>query len=329
MSENGKAPAFQFYADHWLADENVRLLTLAETGAYIDAIALCWREGSIPECPDKLSKLIGKGCTNEVASCIQRLFTIRSTSVVHQLNGSSTEIYCPAGRLKHKRLEEERLKQEARKIQASKAGAKSAENKRKSNPQHKNGESQRQFNGSSTSVQRQYNTSSSSSDEDEGVVKTANSGEQDSSASAEASAPFEMDYTAPRSFCINPQVTSIAIGKITVEYHEDAMRWETEFIQRWNKLPGINQRTQKALDTTLRSALQERLKDPDWDWKQAFAMFPLPMGLTYKPNLSWFLRSDTVSKILDGSYQSVQRKELKTAKAAPEYSDFDEKDLED
>jgi len=44
----GKAPAFQFYAADWLADEAVSVMSLEEEGAYIRALCYCWREGSIP-----------------------------------------------------------------------------------------------------------------------------------------------------------------------------------------------------------------------------------------------------------------------------------------
>jgi hypothetical protein len=140
----------------------------------------------------------------------------------------------------------------------------------------------------------------------------------------------EIDYAAPRGFCINPQVTSIAIGKQVVEYHEDALQWEAEFIRRWNLLQGVNRRTRNDLDMTLRKALENRLCDPQWDWKQAFGMFPLPSDLSWTPNLTWFLKPDSVSKILDGSFQRVVRHATEKAKpAAVENFTFDEKDLED
>lgn len=61
MAREGKAPAFQFYAADWLADENVRTMSLAERGAYIDLLAFCWREGSIPNDADRCARLLG--CT--------------------------------------------------------------------------------------------------------------------------------------------------------------------------------------------------------------------------------------------------------------------------
>jgi len=152
MSAKGKSPAFQFYAAEWLADENVRLMTLEETGAYIDALAICWREGSIPACPEMLARLIGKGCSTDVATVVQRLFNIRYTDERFSVE-----------RLKHKRLEIEREKQRVRSEQTSKAGKKSAQSKRETiTKPRENGD----FNIRSTSVQHPYNPSSSSLDED-------------------------------------------------------------------------------------------------------------------------------------------------------------------
>lgn len=59
MAREGKAPAFQFYAADWLADEAVRTMSLAERGAYIDLLAFCWREGSIPDDATRCARLLG------------------------------------------------------------------------------------------------------------------------------------------------------------------------------------------------------------------------------------------------------------------------------
>lgn len=145
------------------------------------------------------------------------------------------------------------------------------------------------------------------------IKEKKNAGEENSGVPENADAASD-GWVPVKSFCINPQVTSIAIGKEVVEYHEDAMRWEAEFIRRWNLLSGVNKRTVNSLDAAMRASLQERLRDQDWDWKQAFMAFPLPMNMTYKPTLGWFLKPDTVSKILDGRFQAVQKVEVPTVK---------------
>lgn len=101
----GKAPAFQFYAAEYLADERVQLLTLEQEGAYIRLLAYCWREGSIPADLVKLSRLC-KGAQVDALAGVVELF-----------------IPGDEGRLLHKRLEDERIKQaEYRNKQAENGG---------------------------------------------------------------------------------------------------------------------------------------------------------------------------------------------------------------
>lgn len=57
-----KPPAFQFYAGDFLSDEDQRLMTLEEVGAYIRLIASEWKEGSLPEGLRKLARLCS--CSN-------------------------------------------------------------------------------------------------------------------------------------------------------------------------------------------------------------------------------------------------------------------------
>jgi uncharacterized protein YdaU (DUF1376 family) len=99
---SGKAPAFQFYAAEYLADENVQLLTLEQEGIYVRLLAYCWREGSIPVDPVKLSRL----CKNAPAEALAGV----------------VELFIPGsdGRLLHRRLEDQRQKhEEYRKAQAA------------------------------------------------------------------------------------------------------------------------------------------------------------------------------------------------------------------
>lgn len=58
MAREGKAPAFQFYAADWLVDEAVGAMSLAARGAYVDLMALCWREGSVPDNAALCARLI-------------------------------------------------------------------------------------------------------------------------------------------------------------------------------------------------------------------------------------------------------------------------------
>ncbi len=113
----GKSPCFQFYAAEYLADENVALMTLEEEGAYIRALAYCWREGSIPADDDKLSRLL-KGASTTVLRVVEGCF-----------NQSPTE----DDRLVHGRLEKEREKQRVWREKSAHGGKKSGESRRMNN----------------------------------------------------------------------------------------------------------------------------------------------------------------------------------------------------
>jgi uncharacterized protein YdaU (DUF1376 family) len=67
-----KAPAFQFYAADYLADESVQVMSVEEEGCFIRLLAYCWREGSIPADEDQLSRLC-KG-SNAYQTVIKRCF---------------------------------------------------------------------------------------------------------------------------------------------------------------------------------------------------------------------------------------------------------------
>lgn len=53
-----RRPWFKFYAGDWLSDRRVALMTPAQKGVYIDLLAMCWQEGSIPADPVELAFLL-------------------------------------------------------------------------------------------------------------------------------------------------------------------------------------------------------------------------------------------------------------------------------
>lgn len=140
-----KSPAFQFYPQDYLSSARVAEMTLEEEGAYIRLLCYCWTTGSIPADAERCARLVGKGCSIDVITSVQRSFNVCSTNVQ---------------RMTHDRIEKEREKQHLRRLQTSEAGKKSAAI-RAVNPKHK-----RTSNKRSTNVQRNVNPSSSSSDED-------------------------------------------------------------------------------------------------------------------------------------------------------------------
>jgi len=52
-----KSPAFQFYPKDFLSDPNVIGMRMAERGAYITLLCLCWTEQALPADPAQLAKL--------------------------------------------------------------------------------------------------------------------------------------------------------------------------------------------------------------------------------------------------------------------------------
>lgn len=94
--ERGKAPAFQFYPKDFLSDEKQLSMSLAEAGAYIRLISVCWLDGSLPNEPKRLARLCGATSRQiaEMWPAIGRCFQVAQD-----------------GRLIHPRLEIERLKQ--------------------------------------------------------------------------------------------------------------------------------------------------------------------------------------------------------------------------
>lgn len=107
-----KAPAFQFYPKDFLMDGNVAGMTLAERGAYITLICLCWQEHSIPADLTRLARMVG-----EPPAVFRRIWP-----ALRPCFRASPD----RGRLVHPRLEREREKQEAFRLRQSAAGRASA-----------------------------------------------------------------------------------------------------------------------------------------------------------------------------------------------------------
>jgi len=115
---NDKSPAFQHYPKDILSSLRVAMMTLEEEGAYRRALDFCWLNGSLPNDPEKLARVIGKGCSVEIAN------TVRTMFIVDKKNPQ--QIF-------HERLETERKKQKAFRQSKSKAGTASGISRRKKN----------------------------------------------------------------------------------------------------------------------------------------------------------------------------------------------------
>jgi len=127
-----KSPAFQFYPKDFLSDPNVISMRMAERGAYITLLCLCWMEQVLPADPDELARLckIPRSIFAAMWPNLSRCFILQNGTLVQP------------------RLEREREKQHIYKQLQSLKGKLSAAGR---------------FNRGSGSVQPEGNSSSSSS----------------------------------------------------------------------------------------------------------------------------------------------------------------------
>jgi hypothetical protein len=77
-----------------------------------------------------------------------------------------------------------------------------------------------------------------------------------------------------------------------------------EIVSAWNATKGVVHC--RDVSVARRRAVKTRLKEPGWDWRGALAKFPLRVTTSdpggWKPDIDWFLRPDSVTKILEGKY---------------------------
>lgn len=105
-----KAPAFQWYARDFLADENVMQMGVAERGVYITLLSVCWLEKSIPADLAAMARMLPRMTARELGkhwALVGRCFSAHPTD---------------PGRLVHRRLDEERRHQAERREKAAANG---------------------------------------------------------------------------------------------------------------------------------------------------------------------------------------------------------------
>lgn len=77
-----------------------------------------------------------------------------------------------------------------------------------------------------------------------------------------------------------------------------------EFVEAWNNTPGVVRISR--MTGPRKNRLRTRLSEDGWEWQQALAKFPLRCfednERGWKPDFDWFVRPDTVVKILEGKY---------------------------
>lgn len=108
MTQREKAPAFQFYAADYLADERIACLSLEEQGAYVRILAFAWRAKTISSDPVVVARLIGCGCTPGIAS--------GAMAMLQRCSSDASRCYSPM-------LEQRRAEQAANRAKKSKSGS--------------------------------------------------------------------------------------------------------------------------------------------------------------------------------------------------------------
>jgi len=143
-----KAPSFQWYPADYLADMQVRMLSWASRGLYVELLCFCWREGYIPADSTAIAQLTGCHDLAIIEPCL----------LLFSDSGES-------GKLIHKRLEKERDKQNEHRKERAEAGKKGAESRwgnKKSTRKKKDSKANGSANGSAMMLPMAKNGSSSS-----------------------------------------------------------------------------------------------------------------------------------------------------------------------
>lgn len=88
----------------------------------------------------------------------------------------------------------------------------------------------------------------------------------------------------------------------------DLLKLEAEFVAQWNACDGVTPNRGDRLTDGRRTSFRARLKSKTWleEAQEAMRKFPLPVSRgspgSWRPDLEWFLRPDSVTKILEGKY---------------------------
>lgn len=69
-----KAPAYQRYPKDYLSSMRVSSMTLEEEGVYNRLLDHAWLSEGIPDDPAKVARIVGKGCTPELAASAMTMF---------------------------------------------------------------------------------------------------------------------------------------------------------------------------------------------------------------------------------------------------------------
>ena len=265
-----KSPAFQFYPTDYLGSQRVQMMTLEEEGAYIRLLSYCWQHGDIPSDPDKVARLIGKGASTTLATTVISMF---QPSENHE-------------RMIHDRLEAERAKQAVWKAKSSEGGKKSAELRKQK----------------STTLEPPL----------EGCLK--NGGKQKatlhipSSSSSSSSIPLSLPDTKEE----EREDEAVHVGFWPELTKEESPKKDiiAPIFEKWATMEGVPRIT--TITESRKKLAHARMKEPFFreNWiagMEAIRYSPFLTGKNdrgWKADIDWFLRPDSLPKILEGKYET-------------------------
>jgi hypothetical protein len=104
-----------------------------------------------------------------------------------------------------------------------------------------------------------------------------------------------------------------------------------DFVSAWNGTTGVIRC--RDVSPSRRKAIKTRLRFPAWDWKAALGKFPLKVTTgdpnAWKPDIDWFLKPDSVTKILEGKYDWEKRNGQRQLNIGPGQKHNDGKSVQD
>lgn len=142
---------------------------------------------------------------------------------------------------------------------------------------------------------------------------------------AERQAEYRARKAVTKSNGSNGREEKIREEKINKKEPSGSLSPADEIVSTWNATAGVAP-VRKLTDARL-AHLRKRLRDSSWDWRAALAKFPLAFkgsGGDWMPSFDWFVRPDTVTKILEGQFDSSYHRNAGRKLAAPQLEGFDE-----
>lgn len=267
-----KLPSFQFYPGDWMKDPALRAVSLAARGLWMDTLCLMFESAR----RGYLQHATGKPVTHEQLARMTGCSAEEASRLLQELEDSGVFSRTEHGVIFSKRMVRDELRRQTNRENGSKGGnPRLVPHDLSDNPpvnRHPNRTPNRPVNRNPTP-----SSSSSSSSSEEIHTPPPPTGEPPDGGGGEAM----------------PEVARV-----------------------WNSVPGVHHVRQ--VTTARRKTLQTRLRDPTWAgaWRDAIqrvssSSFCRGQGSTgWVADFDWFLRPDTVTRLLEGKYDDRNSTEV-------------------